>query len=151
MIHFTLGNFFDLPVDIRVNTVNCVGVMGKGIALEFKNRYPDMFKAYKTACKRGEVKLGKLHIWTRQQGNGLDSAWIINFPTKKHWRNNSEYVDIFAGLWELYWYLKECGKVSVALPALGCSNGGLDWKRVSQMIQDILGDLEADIYVFPPH
>lgn len=137
---------FDHDADIRVNTVNCVGVMGAGIALEFKRRYPAMFADYQRACRRGEIQPGKLHIW-----EGPGGTRIINFPTKQHWRESSRYEYIAAGLQSLRRYLLQQGSVRVTLPALGCGHGGLDWNRVSKMIEDHLGDLSATILVFEPN
>jgi O-acetyl-ADP-ribose deacetylase (regulator of RNase III) len=145
MITFTEGDMFETPADIRVNTVNCVGVMGTGVALAFKTKYPGMFRDYKKACKAGEVRPGQLHVWKNLSGD-----WIINFPTKRHWRDKSRYEDIEAGLIKLREYLVQQGKVRVTLPALGCGHGGLDWTRVSQMIRNHLSGLEADIIVFNP-
>ena len=145
MLEFTKGDIFDIAVDIRVNTVNCVGAMGAGVALAFKQRYPAMFKDYKAACKAGLVRPGKMHIW-----KPLDGDWIINFPTKRDWKEPSRYEDIDAGLDDLKNYLISVGSVSVALPALGCGNGGLDWERVSEMIRNKLSDVSAHIFVFEP-
>ena len=124
MLTFTSGNMFDTPADIRINTVNCVGVMGAGLALAFKTKYPDMFRDYQKACKAGEIKPGKLHVSKKLFGD-----WIINFPTKRHWREPSRYEDIEAGLTALRKYLVEQGKVKVLLPAVGCGHGGLEWSR----------------------
>lgn len=145
MIEFTKGDMFDVPVDVRVNTVNCVGVMGAGVALAFKNRYPDMFKDYQNACRDGRVRPGTLYIWKRLMGE-----WVINFPTKRDWRDPSRYEDILSGLDALRSYLREQGQISVALPALGCGHGGLDWSKVAPMIKDRLGELDARILVFEP-
>lgn len=145
MIHFTKGDMFDVEVDIRVNTVNCKGVMGAGVALAFKNRYPDMFLEYRNACLAEEIKPGQMYIW-----RGAPNNWVINFPTKRHWREKSRYEDIASGLSSLHDYLKNFPGVKVALPALGCGNGGLDWKRVAPMIEHSLCDLNAEIYVFEP-
>ncbi|MFZ4439830.1 MAG: macro domain-containing protein, partial [Syntrophales bacterium] len=136
---------FEIPADIRINTVNCVGVMGAGLALAFKTKYPDMFRDYQKACKTGEVKPGKLHVSKKLFGD-----WIINFPTKRHWREPSRYADIEAGLIALRKYLVEQGKVKVLLPAVGCGHGGLEWSRISEMIKKQLADLEAEIVVFTP-
>lgn len=145
MLRFLSGDMFEHDADIRVNTVNCVGVMGAGVALEFKRRYPAMFANYRRACQRGEVQPGKLHIWTEPSGTR-----IVNFPTKQHWRQGSRYEYIEAGLASLRQYLLDQGPVRVTLPALGCGHGGLDWTRVSKMIQEYLGDLDATILVFEP-
>ena len=145
MIKFTSGDMFKIDTDIRVNTVNCVGVMGAGVALTFKNKYPDMFKDYQKECKKGNLNPGKIHIWT-----DLSGKCIVNFPTKKHWRKPSEYEYIEAGLSDLHKYLLNKGKIRVAIPALGCDRGGLDWTRVKEKIEKHLGGLDATIYVFEP-
>lgn len=145
MLRFTSGDMFEMDVDIRVNTVNCVGVMGAGVALAFKTRYPAMFRDYKRACDAGDVRPGELNIWRTL------TEWIINFPTKRHWRENSKYEDIEAGLRALRRYLDSLGKpVRVALPALGCGHGGLDWPRVSKLIEKYLEPVDAEIFVFEP-
>lgn len=136
---------FDSQFDIRVNTVNCVGVMGAGVALAFKRRYPEMFLAYKKACEVNEVRPGELYIWKKN-----DSDWIINFPTKRDWRGKSRYPDIASGLLALRKYLEGFGKIKIALPALGCGNGGLDWNVVLPMIIKELDELEAEVHVFEP-
>lgn len=145
MIEFTKGDMFGVPVDVRVNTVNCVGVMGAGVALAFKNRYPEMFKDYQNACREGKMRPGNVHVW-----QNLTGEWVINFPTKRDWRDPSRYDDIRSGLEDLRSYLQEQGPISVALPALGCGHGGLDWARVAPMISQALGDLPARILVFEP-
>lgn len=136
---------FELDVDVRVNTVNCVGVMGAGVARAFKKKYPQMFLEYRNACEAGDIRPGKLHIWHSPTGE-----WVINFPTKRHWREKARYEDIHAGLISLRDYLKDRSGVKIALPALGCGNGGLDWSRVAPMISEQLHDLEAEIFVFEP-
>lgn len=145
MVEFTKGDMFQATVDVRVNTVNCVGVMGAGVALAFKNRYPDMFKDYQNACRDGRVRPGAVHVWQSLMGD-----WVVNFPTKRDWRDNSRYEDIQSGLVALRDYLRQQGAVSVALPALGCGHGGLDWSQVAPMIEAELGDLEARVLVFEP-
>jgi O-acetyl-ADP-ribose deacetylase (regulator of RNase III) len=145
MLEFVKGDIFDAPADIRVNTVNCVGVMGAGVALAFKQRYPDMFKDYQRDCKDGRVAPGTMHVW-----KSLTGDWIINFPTKRDWREPSRYEDVDAGLDDLRGYLDEVGPVTVALPALGCGHGGLDWNRVSRMIRDKLDGVNAHVLVFEP-
>jgi len=145
MIKFTSGDMFETNADIRINTVNCVGVMGAGVALAFKNKYPDMYKDYQRECKKEKVKPGKMHIWKNLTGD-----WIINFPTKDHWRKPSRYEDIETGLIALRTYLLDKGPIHITLPALGCGNGGLDWNRVKRMIEEHLGNLDANIDVFEP-
>jgi adenine-specific DNA methylase/O-acetyl-ADP-ribose deacetylase (regulator of RNase III) len=145
MLKFTSGDMFKTPADIRVNTVNCVGVMGAGVALAFKDKYPEMFKDYKEACDRGDIRPGKLHVWKNLIGD-----WVINFPTKRHWRDKSHYEDIEAGLIALRKFLNSNRGVSVALPALGCGHGGLDWTKVRGLIERHLDGVDAEILVFRP-
>ncbi len=145
MLEFVKGDLFDVKADIRVNTVNCVGVMGAGVALAFKQRYPEMFRDYRYDCKSGAIRPGKMHIW-----KSLSGDWVINFPTKRDWREPSRYEDIDAGLIDLREYLDSVGPVSVALPALGCGHGGLDWSRVSGMIRERLDGVQAHVFVFEP-
>jgi O-acetyl-ADP-ribose deacetylase (regulator of RNase III) len=144
MIQFMRGNLFDSKADILVNPVNCVGVMGKGIALEFKRRWPEMFQAYRTSCSQGRVRPGKVHIWCR-------AAWIVNLPTKEDWREPSKYEYVRASLIALREYADTLpSATAIAMPALGCGNGGLDWTRVKPMVVDTLGSLQNTIYVFEP-
>ena len=149
MIKFVKGNFFGYEADIMVNTVNCVGIMGAGAALQFKNKFPDMFEDYARACSRNEVTIGRGHIW--EQDDMFKSLTIINFPTKKHWRNPSEYLYIEKGLEWLYRILIKFPASSVVtLPALGCGHGGLDWGIVKNLISDYLKNLDCTILVFEP-
>lgn len=149
MIEFKHGNLFDADVDALVNTVNTVGVMGKGVALQFKRKYPDNFKAYAHACKAGEVEIGKMFIFDR--GELSSPRFIINFPTKKHWRSPSrlEYID--AGLVDLVNEAERLNIKSMAMPALGCSNGGLNWTDVKPRIVKALEALpEVQAILFEP-
>lgn len=130
---FTRGNLFDARVDAIVNAVNTVGVMGKGLALTFKQRYPANFAAYAAACRAGEVQVGRMFIHDR--GAGEAPRWIVNFPTKKHWRDPSRIEWIEAGLLDLENAIRETGIGSIALPALGCGNGGLVWSEVRPRIE----------------
>ncbi|MFA6401063.1 MAG: macro domain-containing protein [Salinivirgaceae bacterium] len=148
MIEFVTGDFFDYEADIRINTVNCVGVMGAGVALLFKERYPDMFTEYAKACDNNEIKPGKPHVWS--DNNIFSKTTIINFPTKIHWKNPSEYEFIEKGLIWLKKYLLNKEFSIVTLPALGCGHGGLDWNVVKNMIVNYLGDVKAKILVFEP-
>ena len=118
-----------------VNAVNCAGVMGKGIALEFKRRFPANFAAYRAACAAGEVLVGRMFVHEE------DSRVVVNFPTKKHWRSRSRLGDIAAGLDDLSRVIRERGLTSVAVPALGVGNGGLDWADVSPLVHEKLGEL----------
>jgi len=146
MVNIQPGEIFDIPADIRVNTVNCIGVMGAGVALAFKNRYPAMFKDYQKACKAGTVKPGRLHVW-----KNLESEWIINFPTKIDWREPSKYEYIEAGLKSLREFLAQHKGEKVVMPPLGCGLGGLDWGKVSSMIRESLSDLESEVIVLEPN
>jgi O-acetyl-ADP-ribose deacetylase (regulator of RNase III) len=137
---------FKFRADIRINTVNCVGVMGKGVALAFKRRSPQMFSEYAEACKKKEVVPGKLHVWK----DPVTSEITVNFPTKRHWRNNSRYEDIEEGLLALKEFLTKYPKATVTLPALGCGHGGLDWPRVYSMIREHLDKVDCEILVFQP-
>lgn len=145
MITYVAGNLFTSPAQVLVNTVNTQGVMGKGIALQFKQTYPDMFKQYQRFCEQGKIEIGILWIYKTSH------KWILNFPTKKHWRNPSktEYIEI--GLKKLTEKFSELGIYSIAFPALGCGNGGLDWEKVVKpMMEHYLNKLPADIFVHPP-
>jgi O-acetyl-ADP-ribose deacetylase (regulator of RNase III) len=142
------GNLLGADVDALVNTVNTVGVMGKGIALQFKNAYPSNFKAYRDACKRAEVRVGQMFVF--DAGQLVRPRWIINFPTKQHWKSRSRLKDIDAGLDNLRDVLVDLNIRSVAVPPLGCGNGGLDWSDVLPMIDSRLGDLDVDVFVYPP-
>ena len=150
MITLTNGNMFDNPADIRINTVNCVGVMGAGVALEFKNKYPEMFKDYKKACTANKIRPGKPHVWSNNNFCDDENVVIVNFPTKDHWRKPSEYQYIEDGLNWLHNFLKKEGNVTITIPALGCGHGGLDWAIVKNMIKEKLVDLKANILVFEP-
>jgi len=148
-MRFTQGNLLEAPVDAMVNTVNTVGVMGKGIALMFKERFPENFKAYEAACKAGEVEVGHMFV---QPGMELEGPqWIINFPTKKHWRQPTKIEWIEDGLQDLRRVIEEKKIRSIALPPLGCGNGGLDWNEVRALIESALRDLSGvDILIFEP-
>jgi len=122
-----------------VNTVNTVGIMGKGIALQFKRRFVENFGAYAAACRRGEVQVGRMFIWTNQPG--LTPRWIINFPTKRHWRQPSRLEDIDAGLEALVADLGRLKISSIAIPPLGCGNGGLAWSDVRPRIERAMASL----------
>lgn len=149
MIEFVNGDFFDFDADIRINTVNCVGVMGAGVALAFKQKYPEMFKDYVKQCNKGLIRPGIPSVW--EIGDMFSKKLeIINFPTKDHWRNPSEYEYIESGLKWLAVYLEKKQNVTVTLPALGCGHGGLDWDKVKGLIQRYLGHISNRILVFEP-
>lgn len=149
MITFQKGNLLDAPVEALVNTVNTVGVMGKGIALMFKEAFPENFRAYEEASKRGDVRIG--HMFVTESSRLAGPRWIINFPSKKHWRNPSKLEWITEGLADLRRVVVEKGIRSVALPPLGCGNGGLDWAEVRQEIERVLASLgDVEVLVFEP-
>ncbi|MDY7106778.1 MAG: macro domain-containing protein [Actinomycetota bacterium] len=142
------GNLLAADVDALVNTVNTVGVMGKGIALQFKRAYPEMFRAYERACRDGDVQLGQMFVF--DAGQLVRPRWIINFPTKKHWRSRSKLSDIAAGLDELRRTIEKLDLSSIAVPPLGCGNGGLDWSDVGPLILEKLDGVDAEVRVFAP-
>ena len=143
------GNLLDADADALVNTVNTVGVMGKGLALQFKQAYPGNFRAYQAACRRGEVQLGKM--FTYETGLTGRPRFVINFPTKGHWRARSRLNDIKEGLTDLRRVIRDRKIQSVAIPPLGCGNGGLDWRDVRPLITGALGDLpDVRVMVYPP-
>jgi len=149
MIKFLSGNILESKAYALVNTVNTVGVMGKGIALQFKNKFPYNYVIYREACLKHEVKIGLL-LPVEGRSLHLGERLIINFPTKTHWRFPSEYSYIEKGLEALVKLIAEKEIKSIALPALGCGNGGLDWARVKEMICRYLEPLEVIIEVYEP-
>ncbi|MDQ8020680.1 MAG: macro domain-containing protein [Moraxellaceae bacterium] len=136
-------------VDAIVNTVNCVGVMGKGIALQFKNKWPANFRAYEAACKAGEVRPGKMFVF--DSGGLVKPNFIINFPTKDHWRGNSRIEFIRDGLLDLVAQVRAFGIRSIAVPPLGCGNGGLEWDEVRPLIEHAFAALpDVEVRLFEP-
>lgn len=133
MIRYTTGNILDAPAEALVNTVNEVGVMGKGVALMFREAFPDNARAYEAACKSGEVRVGRMFVTENPAMMG--PRWIINFPTKRHWRHPSQMDWIRDGLVDLLRVVREHAISSVALPPLGCGNGGLVWEHVRREIE----------------
>jgi O-acetyl-ADP-ribose deacetylase (regulator of RNase III) len=149
VITYATGDLLGADVDALVNTVNTVGVMGKGLALQFKRRFPDNFRQYAAACDRGEVNLGHMFVVSNNELDG--PKYIINFPTKGHWRSSSKIEQIDSGLADLIRVIRELGLKSLAIPALGAGNGGLDWVQVKELIESRLGSLDGiDIRVYPP-
>lgn len=149
MIQYTQGNLLDAEVDAVVNTVNTVGVMGKGIALMFKEAFPDNFKHYEAACKTKEVKVGQMFVTERHAL--LGPKWIVNFPTKQHWRQPTKLAWVVDGLKALHAFILDKDIKSIAIPPLGCGNGGLDWAVVRPEIEAALSDLDGvEIVVFEP-
>ena len=150
MIRFTKGNLLESGTEAVVNTVNTVGIMGKGIALMFKEAFPANFREYEAACKRGAVRTGEMFVTERPSMLG-DPRWIVNFPTKQHWRGKARLEWIKAGLDDLRRVIIEKNIRSIALPPLGCGNGGLEWRVVRPLIETTLSDLQGvDIVVYEP-
>jgi O-acetyl-ADP-ribose deacetylase (regulator of RNase III) len=150
MIEPQSGNLLTAPAEALVNTVNTEGVMGKGIALQFRQAFPPMYRAYEAACKRGEVQLGKMDV--HDMGGLLGGPrWIINFPTKGHWRSKSRLADVDSGLADLVRVVRELSIQSIALPPLGCGNGGLDWDVVRPRIEAAFASLpEVRVLLYAP-
>lgn len=149
MIHYTQGNLLDADVEALVNTVNTVGVMGKGIALMFKERFPDNMQAYAKACKADEVVTGKMFV--TQTASLLGPKWIVNFPTKQHWRAKSKMEWVDEGLKDLRRFIIEHQIKSIAIPPLGAGNGGLNWYEVKPKIEQALADIpDVDIWLYEP-
>jgi uncharacterized protein YwgA/O-acetyl-ADP-ribose deacetylase (regulator of RNase III) len=145
MISVRIGDMFESPAQTLVNTVNCVGIMGKGIALEFKQRFPDMYDDYVRRCKDREVKLGRPYLYKR-----LTLPWILNFPTKDHWRSVSRLQDIVEGLQYLCANYRRWGITSLAVPPLGCGHGQLEWRVVGPTLYRHLRSLDIVVDLFAP-
>lgn len=149
MLKFTKGNLLESGAEALVNTVNTVGEMGKGIALQFKQAFPANYQKYRAACKSGKLRTG--HILVVKDSNLLTGEkTIINFPTKQDWKNPSKNEYIATGLSALVNFLKQAKLKSIALPALGCGNGGLDWQVIKPMLVGMLSDLPMEIIVYEP-
>jgi O-acetyl-ADP-ribose deacetylase (regulator of RNase III) len=149
MIEYKEGNLLESDAQALVNTVNTVGVMGKGIALQFKNQFPENYKAYRNACKAGQISIGKLFTYKELSVDG--PKLIINFPTKTDWRKPAEYAYVEAGLSALVQLINDQKIASVALPPLGAGNGGLEWLRVKELIERYLSDSSCLIHVYQPN
>lgn len=150
MLELSSGNLLEAPVEALVNTVNTEGVMGKGIALQFKQAFPEMYKAYELACKAKEVRLGQMHVYDL---GGLVGGpkWIINFPTKGHWKSKSRISDIETGLQDLIDTVRRLDIRSIAVPPLGCGYGGLSWNEVRPMIEHAFAELPSvQVNLYPP-
>ena len=149
MIEVKSGDVFEDDCEALVNTVNCIGVMGRGVALQFKVRFPENFKAYKKACDQGLVSPGKMFVYDTQSMIG--PRWIINFPTKRHWRGGSRIEDISAGLDDLKKVIIDNQIRTISIPPLGCGLGGLNWGMVRTLMEARLSDLrDVCIYLHAP-
>ena len=150
MIEYTSGDILRCEADALVNTVNCVGVMGRGIALQFKNAFPENFVAYAAACKREAVQPGRMFLY--ETGHLVPPRFIVNFPTKRHWRGKSRIEDIASGLADLVRLIREKDIRSIAIPPLGSGLGGLDWNEVRPRIEWALAGLtNVQVLVFEPN
>lgn len=149
MISYKTGDIFKEEVEAIVNTVNCVGIMGRGIALQFKKRFPENFKTYEAACKQKEVVPGKMFV--HETASLIGPKYVINFPTKRHWRGASRMEDIESGLQDLTSVIADLNIKSIALPPLGCGLGGLDWNQVQSRIEKMFSNLSnVEVIVFEP-
>jgi O-acetyl-ADP-ribose deacetylase (regulator of RNase III) len=151
MITYKIGDILQENTEAIINTVNCVGVMGRGIALQFKNRFPGNFKAYYFACKNNEVRPG--HMFVHKINEFSNPKFIINFPTKRHWRDKSKIEDIESGLQSLVCLINQLNIQSIAIPPLGCGLGGLDWQQVKPKIEAALQSINktVDIVIYEPN
>lgn len=149
MIRYVQGDLLAADAEGLVNAVNCVGVMGKGLALQFKNAHPDNFKQYASACKAGEVKPGSMFIVATKRTD--NPKFIINFPTKRHWKDQSRIDDIKSGLIAIVADAKALKIASLAVPPLGCGLGGLNWSDVKPLIEEAFSTApEIDVLLFEP-
>ena len=149
LIEYQRGDILQADVEALVNSVNCVGIMGRGIALQYKNHFPDNFLAYQIACKHGKVQPGQMFVF--ETSTLTNPKFIINFPTKRHWRGKSRIEDIDSGLKALVNEIRSRGIRSIAIPPLGSGLGGLDWANVRMRIEAALRDIEdVKIIVFEP-
>lgn len=149
MIHYSKGNLLQADVEAIINTVNCVGVMGKGIALQFKQAFPENFTVYAKACKAEKVQPGRMFVYERE--DLVNPRFIINFPTKTHWKTKSRIEHIEQGLVDLVRVIREREIKSIAIPPLGCGNGGLPWARVQPLIEQAMSQVpEVEAYVYAP-
>lgn len=150
MIQFKQANLLESDAAAIVNTVNTVGIMGKGIALQFKNQYPNNYKLYAMACKAKEVVVGKMFV-TEETSLLGGKKIIINFPTKTDWRKPSEYSYIETGLQDLVKVIEDKNIKSIAIPPLGAGNGGLDWNKVKELIEKYLTHLDCEVQIYQPN
>jgi O-acetyl-ADP-ribose deacetylase (regulator of RNase III)/uncharacterized protein YwgA len=145
LVKLTKGDVLRSQAQAIVNTVNCVGIMGKGVALAFRRKYPEMYRDYMARCDKDEVQVGKPYSYK------VDDRIVVNFPTKRHWRSVSRLSDIEAGLRYLRAHLNEWGITSIALPPLGCGNGQLDWAVVGPTLHNYLGTFGIPVELYVPH
>lgn len=147
-ITFKYGSIFNSNAQVITNTINTFGVMGAGLAKQFRERFPEMYEDYKEKCRRKEVKVGQPYLWKPQNGDG---KWILNFPTKHHWRKKSRLEWIEEGLKYLLEHYEEWGIQSLAMPALGCDLGGLDWEsQVKPLMVRYLSQMNIPVEIYEP-
>jgi O-acetyl-ADP-ribose deacetylase (regulator of RNase III) len=142
LIHYQKGDIFDSNTQVIVNTVNCKGVMGKGLALAFKQRYPEMFPVYQQECKTGKLRIGRPSLYQ------ASTPWILNFPTKDHWRPPSKIEYLEKGLEYFIKHYKKAGIQSIAFPKLGAQNGKLSWDEVGPLMAKYLSQVDIDVYIY---
>lgn len=150
MIHYQIGNVLESPAQALVNTVNTVGVMGKGVALQFKEQFPRNTQLYNQACKAKEIAIGKLLV-TEDSSLATGDKIIVNFPTKTDWRKPSEYSYIEEGLKDLVNIIRQREIKSIAIPPLGAGNGGLNWEKVKMLLEKHLSTVQAEIFIYQPN
>jgi O-acetyl-ADP-ribose deacetylase (regulator of RNase III) len=149
MINVVSGNILEAKADALVNTVNCIGVMGKGIALQFKQAFPENFKDYARACDKGKVRTGKMFVHRTERM--FNPKYIINFPTKRHWKAKSKLEDIELGLEDLVRVVMDLGIGSIAVPPLGSGLGGLNWEEVKRRIIDAFDEIpDVEVLLYEP-
>lgn len=149
MLKYVAGDILTADAEALVNPVNCVGIMGRRLALQFKNAFPQNFEAYRAACKRGEVQPGKMFVF--ETGSIANPKYIVNFPTKRHWRGKSRMEDIETGLDALVREIHSRGIKSIAVPPLGAGLGGLPWSPVRSRIEKSLGSIASvNVILFEP-
>lgn len=141
-IHYLKGDIFNSQAQVIVNPVNCKGVMGKGLALAFKQKYPEMFAVYERDCQTGKLRIGRPTIYQKS------TPWILNFPTKNHWRNPSKLEYIEKGLAFLLEHYKKAGITSIAFPKLGAQNGKLSWDEVGPLMAKYLSQTDIDVFIY---
>jgi len=141
-IHYQKGDIFEGTTQVIVNTVNCKGVMGKGLALAFKQRYPEMFSVYQQECKSGRLRIGRPTLYQKS------TPWILNFPTKDNWKANSKLEYLEKGLEYFVNNYKQAGITSIAFPKLGVQNGKLSWDEVGPLMAQYLGPLDIDVFIY---
>src|SRR5205809_1783936 len=146
MISVLVGDIFESKAQTLVNTVNCVGVMGAGVALEFKKRFPEYYDDYRKRCERGSVKLGYPYLYRR-----LDFPWILSFPTKDHWKSMTKLSDIVQGLKWITRHYRAWGIESLAVPPLGSGHGQLEWRVVGPTLYRYLSQLETPVELYAPY